>query len=70
MRTRKAVLFGLAGLASIASLHAEEEMAMMMGGEKLGKDMEHFGRDMEKMFKGLGEGMEKSFGDKGSGIRL
>jgi outer membrane lipoprotein-sorting protein len=45
----------------------EIDMSKMMDGEKIGKGMEHFGRDMEKMFEGFGKGMEKSFNKEGHG---
>ena len=39
----------------------ELDLTKVMDGEKVGKGMEHFGRDMEKMFEGFGKGVEKSF---------
>ena len=48
----------------------ELDMSKMMDGEKVGKGMEHFGRDMEKMFEGFGKGVEKSFEGKGDKVRL
>jgi hypothetical protein len=53
MRTRNAVLFGLVGLAGLTSLHAEEEMAMMMGAEKKldPKQIEFFEKKVQPIFK-------------------
>jgi hypothetical protein len=48
----------------------EIDMSNMMDGEKFGKDMEDFGRSMEKMFEGIGKEMEKDFGKEGHGHKV